>query len=316
MKKIEITKEAIIDARNNCENYEEICKKLNVTYGVLYKRCKEYEITLKRPLKWQINVNEFIIEYNKGLNDKQLSEIFNIPQKRICDIRKKLGLKCNTQKELQFTDEQLQIFLGGLLGDSCLYIPNDCKNAMFIFKHSLVQEKYCLWKYNKLKNLCFKPIYSSQFDKRTNKTYYGITIKSFTNSLFTPYNDLFYKINKNSKCRTKYINPQILSKVNDLGLAIWFQDDGFKSKSGYLISTNCYSLEDWEQIASFFLYKYNIIVKRLKSGVTYIPSKYVEKFNSIIEPYIHPDCLYKLHNGRCKTPLNRETPEMDNPVLN
>ena len=44
--------------------------------------------------------------------------------------------------------------------------------------------------------------------------------------------------------------------------------------------------------------------------------KDAKRFYNLIFPYIHTDCLYKLGPDAPKTPLNRETPEKDNPVLN
>lgn len=68
-------------------------------------------------------------------------------------------------------------------------------------------------------------------------------------------------------------------------------------------------------IQDMFLYKYNIYTAIHSDNRLYIKSKSAQLFENLITPYIQDCCKYKLHS-RCKTPLNGETPKMDNPVLN
>ena len=47
----------------------------------------------------------------------------------------------------------------------------------------------------------------------------------------------------------KHICIEDFKKINGLGLAIWYMDDGSKCKDGGgIISTNCFSLEELEQV--------------------------------------------------------------------
>ena len=43
-----ITKEQILDGINKCKSVKELCSLLNVKYGTLYSRCKEYNISLNK----------------------------------------------------------------------------------------------------------------------------------------------------------------------------------------------------------------------------------------------------------------------------
>ena len=81
--------------------------------------------------------------YNKGLTDTEISEIIKIPSKRVCDYRNKLGLEPNFLKEIELTDDQCQIIIGGLLGDSCMITPNHTETPYLIFGHSPKQKDYC-----------------------------------------------------------------------------------------------------------------------------------------------------------------------------
>lgn len=220
MQKQNLSKEEILSLKEQGIPVPEICKRLNVKYCVLYARCKEFGIDFKKPfLRFdKIDKDKFLELYKAGYNDSQISIELNVDHRRIQEYRVSIGLKSNMKKDLEFTNEQFQIFLGGMYGDSYLGIPNDSKNAFFTFTHSLKQKNYCLWKYEQLKNLCFSPWFLSEYDNRTGKTYEKVTIRSFQNKLFTQYEDMFYK--KENDKRIKYINKNLISRIEPLGLAI------------------------------------------------------------------------------------------------
>ena len=112
-----------------------------------------------------------------------------------------------------------------------------------------------------------------------------------------------------------YINPELLYQIDALGLAVWFMDDGYKYGTGYCICTNCFSDRDLSIIQQYFLDKFNIHTTIHLNNILYIKTESSKKFTELVEPYIHKDCEYKLQR-RYKTPLNGETPNVDNAVLN
>lgn len=289
-KKINITKEQLIYVKNNFESRKEMAEYLNISLSCLDSKFKEIGIRFNKHNV--INDSDFQKYYQEGLNDREIGEKLGISGKRIQEYRSKCNLPSNSKKILSFSNNQYQIFLGGMYGDSYIGIPNDSKNVYFTFRHSLAQKEYCLWKYEQLKNLCFSPQYSSQYDKRTGKTYSGITIRSYCNELFTPYLEKFYHIQDNKKI--KYINEELFSTIEPLGLAIWFQDDGYRQGESYAISTNNFSEEDWNIISKVLLNKFDVHITKWKSNVSYISAKSVKIFHNLIIPYIHDNCKYKL----------------------
>ncbi len=157
--------------------------------------------------------------------------------------------------------------------------------------------------------------YTNQKDVRTGKIYPQIRAESYNLHVFNQYVNKFYK-QVNGK-RVKYINKELFETIDALGLAILFQDDGYKNHTGYSIATNCYTRADIQIIQDVLLKKFNLhTTYQASNNIIYIPAKDVSLFNTIITPYISKDCEYKLINSRCKTPLNEETPEKDNLVLN
>ena len=139
----EINKEKILELKSNGLSGIEIAKILNVSKPTLYSRCKEYGISLKKIAFNDIDHKVFLSLYKLGYNDREISEIFKVDPRRIQAYRLSLNLKC-VYKKSNFTNDQFQIFIGGMLGDSYLSIPKDSKNAYLAFRHSLAQEGYCL----------------------------------------------------------------------------------------------------------------------------------------------------------------------------
>ena len=305
-KKFNVTKEQILEGISKTKNVNELCQFLGLKYGTLYSRCKEYKISLRCYItKWNIDEKKFWELYNLKYSDEKIGKELGIPGKIIFEYRSKHKIPRTKIDKYELNEEQYQIFIGGMLGDSSLSKRNT-ENARFTFSHSLKQKEYALWKYNKIKEFCISPEYYSEYDKRNGNTYAGIRIRTHQNEYFTDFYNKFYK--KIGNRNIKYINKDLLASLNELGLAIWFQDDGYKGTSGYYLATNCFSKKDLKLIQNFFLYKYNIITKIHCKNRIYIPAKYSKKFISLIEPYIQPCCKYKIINGHCKTPLNREPP--------
>lgn len=286
-----LSAEDYTELRKTCSSDVELANKLNLGKDAFYKIKKQIGMTRVYDHS-EIPETTFLELYKQGLNDSEIATIIGTNGKRICALRNKLKIPNNTDKHLEFTPEQYQIFLGGLYGDSSLSGSRNGANMYFAFAHSLKQENYALWKYSKLNNLCFNPYYEHQYDSRTNKTYSRVCVRSYQNKLFTPYLQKFYKIVNGKKI--KYIDEQTIYTLDDLGLAIWFMDDGCRNHYGYSLATNCFSLEDLEIVKQWFWDKYRISPTIHSEHTTYIGAKSRNIFKEIIKPYIHQDVSYKL----------------------
>lgn len=292
-------------------NDSEIGKLLNINHVTI----KNWRESLNLPTNFKysrkFNTDEFLILYKEGKNYKEIAGILGSSESAISEYARSIGLSNNLVNKIVPTYEEEQIILGTLLGDGCLIKQR--LNASLNFAHSLAQENYCKWKQSKLFRFGTYGNYKTEHDSRTNKdyqcyyTYFGVA------TYFTSIYDKFYKSINGIK--TKYINKELLYKVDALGLAVWFMDDGYCYDNTYRISTNCFSKEDLDIIQKYFSDKFNIKTSVQSSNVLYIKAESTTTFKSLIAPYIHKDCEYKL-NSRTKTPLNRETPEQDNSVLN
>ena len=133
---------------------------------------------------------------------------------------------------MKFNEAQKQIILGSLLGDAGINKDKRYEGYEFAERHSIRQIDYLKWK-NQYLNFNFK----------TYEKHNLCTIRK-SNKIFKEYKKLFYK------GFTKVITKEILNKVNSLGLAVWYLDDGdYVYKSNYIrLATHNFKLEGNEII--------------------------------------------------------------------
>lgn len=235
---------------------------------------------------------EFLEVYNQNLSDKQIAEVLNVSEGYVTQRRNKLSLSYNKKKKeiIPLTDIEFQVILGTILGDTHLYrkyIHGDCTGTC---NHCLEQKELVFTKYNYLKNISQEPRLIDKYDERLQNPsyqqwYWYINANPALNDIY----DMIYK-NK-----VKYINEKLFEKIEPLGLAIWYMDDGSKEgNSGYLLCTHSFSDEDIEIIQNILLFKFNINTSKHKSNAIYIMSDSKLAFKKLIEPYIVESMKYKL----------------------
>lgn len=132
------------------------------------------------------------------------------------------------------TLEQEEILTGLMLGDGCLAIHKNGKNAQLSITRQAKDKKYLEYHALIFKEYNPKIIDCQSYDKRTNKIYYSSIFKTPVNEEFTKFQKIWYtKINN----KNKKILPLSL-KLTPLTIATWFADDGHItiSNKGYNIS--------------------------------------------------------------------------------
>jgi hypothetical protein len=119
------------------------------------------------------------------------------------------------------SEVQHQIVIGTLLGDGAMR----CKtNALLEINHSAKQRTYVEWKYRQLADLVATP------PKERHGNAGRIACRFVTRSLpaLTPYYRLFYA---NGRKSVPDVEPAPLT------LAVWFMDDGCKSRTAMYLNT-------------------------------------------------------------------------------
>lgn len=289
MKKISINKE-FLELYNAGLDDSKIGRILNVNH-VTIKNVRE-RLNLPSIFKYKRKFSEekYLEYYKEGKNDAEISKLLNVSKSALQEYRSKLGLKhnCNIYDNVSLNYDQEQVLIGTLFGDA--HLTRVYKNTSGEFVHCKNQKEYCFWKYEKLKDFCALPKDSCQAHYITKKVYYKVICRILTNPVFNFYYDLSYKN------RIKYISRELLYKLDGLGIATWFMDDGYKQKSSgsYSIATNGFSDLDRSIIIEFFKNKFNIKVTSHKSGIIYIYKQSALTFKKLIEPYIIESMKYKL----------------------
>jgi hypothetical protein len=196
-------------------------------------------------------------------------------------------------KLVEFTPEQISIVNGSLLGDACLYVawPGTSKNYTFAKMHSVKQNEYVDWVYEKLKPFTHtppKPYAPTQ----------SVRLRTISHATFTALAPLFYRDGKK-------ILPSTMADimVDRLAVAVWFMDDGNAMMrdricAGYHLNTQSFDHAEHERLVALFkeLHGIKANIERNKGyyRISIMQRASREKFRELIQEHIIPSMRYKL----------------------
>ena len=199
----------------------------------------------------------------------------------------------------KFTKKSRNLILAMLLGDGTI-----SNNNVFKLSHGYKQKEYLEWKINLLneygiKNNGLKEYVSTKGYNTGDIVYYSqLSIIPFIKLL----RRIIYKPKKN------YSNRKILNRLNALGVAIWYMDDGHinirktnnKIHGFYIKIATCLSKENNQIIIDYFKEVWNISFYQFKEGKDThslcCGTQEGIKFIEIVKPYIEscPSMIYKI----------------------
>lgn len=158
-------------------------------------------------------------------------------------------------------------------------------NAHFEVNHCFAQRQLVDWKYKHLQQFVRTPPKPRQGNG--NRVAYRFATRSLPE--FTELYDLFYDRNNKEIPRQISLDPLIL--------AVWFMDDGSKSRNSVYLNTQQFSLAD-QQLLIKKLQEDLGIESTLNRDKQYfrirIRTASMSQFGSYVLPYIIPSFLYKL----------------------
>jgi len=179
------------------------------------------------------------------------------------------------------SEEQRAIIVGTLLGDGAMR----CKaNALLEINHSIHQREYVDWKFRRLQALVRTP---PQLRKGNGSR---IAYRFVTRSLpeLTPLYRIFY--GPAGKCV-----PQV--ELPELSLAVWFMDDGCRSRSAVYLNTQQFALPDQVRLLDMLRGQWGLI-GTLNRDKTYhrirLSVESTSRFVQLIRPHLLPMFSYKL----------------------
>lgn len=183
------------------------------------------------------------------------------------------------------TSNEISVIIGSLLGDGYMRIIPGRNNAFLEINHSIKAKEYVDFKFNMLKRIVISKPKARKIDN------VRIAYRFYTRQ--HPQLSILYKeFYKNGR----KIIPKNL-KLNSFIMAIWYMDDGSKSRSSDIyLNTQQFSLTDQKRLL-FLLREYNIsarINKDKKYNRIRIKKDSIVDFMNIIKPYVIPSMYYKL----------------------
>lgn len=278
------------------KTYSEICNILNCTRNTILLNAKRLGVKVQ-PKNNKKDDKVFLGKIDKllklGKTTLEISAELKISPKTIRKYIKYLGKETNSVKyksikNINLTDEQLEVIYGSLLGDLCI---TKTKNlARFAISQGGDHEAYFDHLCTIFPSLLGKINKTPRFDKRTNKTYNKYSVRSLAHK---QYLDIYHEIYKDG---IKTITKEWVDKLTPRSIAYWFMDDG--SRRG-VFATNCFTKEECEILQEMFLVKFNIKTRLYNPPILEQYTLCVEKdslndFEDLIEPYIIPSMKYKL----------------------
>lgn len=183
------------------------------------------------------------------------------------------------------TQEQKSLIIGTLLGDGTLRLGKGRLNALLEINHSLIQKDYVDWKYSRLSDL----VGTSPKARKCNGKRMAYRFTTLSLPEMTILYEKFYK-------KRKKIIPKEL-RLSPLSLAVWFMDDGSKSRNSIYLNTQQFSLSDQKKLQRFLRNGYKIETTLNKDKKYYrirVRVKSTDRFKEIIKPFVLPLFYYKL----------------------
>ncbi len=180
---------------------------------------------------------------------------------------------------------QKSILIGNMLGDGSLRLAKGKRNVLFEVNHTIAQKAYVDWQYTQLKKFVLTGPKARLGNG--NRIAYRFTTRSLP--IFTTLYHQFYRDNKKIIPDDLLLNPQVL--------AIWFMDDGSKSRSSAYLNTQQFSIEDQNKLLEYLNRQLNL-VGRLNKDKQYfrirITTESTVRLKDIIRQHVLPMFYYKL----------------------
>jgi hypothetical protein len=211
----------------------------------------------------------------------------------------------NLTEKIIFTPIQKEVLDGAMLGDGCLYLHTNAKNAQLVYTSKSRQhveyvgeyfQQY--WSGEGIKN-------SSYLDKRTNKIYYSSTVKTYTNESFTKEYNRWY-----SNGIKHLPNDLILTPLTCL---IWYIGDGgichTNRSENIKLSTHCFIKEEQEKILLPQLKQFEphlCKADKEEQYYIYIPHKKEKEFLEYIGECPFSDYTYKWNYAKYKNAMPQD----------
>lgn len=184
------------------------------------------------------------------------------------------------------------VVVGILLSDGiCWFKSPAAVNANLKLKQSFAHGDYVLFCWMLLWHYC-KSGLRIEKGLRNNTITYGLYFTTRALPCFTYFRHLFYPKG------VKVIPHNIYDILTPVALAHLIMGDGCHDKSGLVLCTDSYSIEDNVRLINVLIIKYELectIQYSHGKPRIYIRAKSMAQLRTIVKPFMHPTFYYKIH---------------------
>jgi len=262
-------------------------------------------------------MSEVLYLNNQGLIQSQIATRVGVPQPTIGRWLCARGIHGpNYNYYTEVTPHQQNVLVGTMLGDGHLGLDSSGNqtNPNLQWSHGPKQVKYLKWKAEQFGPLFTHTEPHSYVKKDGN---IGFHISSRCHPLLKPYHDLFY-FRPDSECtkhiHKKRITPEILDRVTDQALAIWWCDDGSMDRPslynpnrrdaakmvlGALTETEYELIETWFCDQGYKTTRNKWLTNGENCVTILFSADSTESFMSHILPHVPPCMQFKLSSFGC-----------------
>jgi recombination protein RecA len=189
-------------------------------------------------------------------------------------------------QDYKLTEDQLQLLLGGVLGDGTLRKAGT-HSASFRVGHSQAQEDYVRWKHWMLEPFSHRlgPIGRN-----------GLGFETLAFPALAELRKLFYGENG-----SRIAAAEALERLDARGVAVWYGDDGSFDgnhkrwgKGEAVLYNSSLKGTDRERVAAL-LQRLGVGTPKDDGRAFWFDAEQTERLHSLISPYLHPSLDYKLH---------------------
>jgi len=236
--------------------------------------------------------------YDLKLSQRDIAKKYHIGKGTVQHLQYKYKLEIlnlfKRKVPRQLTYEQKQVILGTSIADGHIFRKNQKRHGALSIKHSIKQLELVNCKYETLKELV-RTSPTIQISYIKGKQYKCKSFRTLTHDYFTYLHNELYTKNYDGKF-IKHLCKNILNKIDPMGLAIAYMDDGTVHHKQRDFCFECYSKKEQQMFCDWLNEKYKLKARVIKYNKTRWRIRIYswQKFDEIISPFIISSMKYKI----------------------
>jgi len=279
-------------------NISDVANKFGICQSSVYNLARQ----LNLPKKPRFDVEpSYFEQYFLAHSNHETAEHFAVSLTSVRNIARDFGIKRKTARYRDYadsllTDVQRAILTGSLLGDGSLAKIYGNSLSFFEETHSIKQKEYLGWKFDQLKP------FTCLFCEIDNQGFPAVELRTIAHPIFSELERAWYKrddageyVFRDNGHRIKVVPNDI--EITPLTLAVWYMDDGTRSKIDRQLSlcTHGFSIAECELLVGKLKYlgiEYCWVRPDAKNRpVIAVGAKSYQYFLDLVRPYVRWSCM-------------------------